>query len=116
MTNEIIAEFEAVFAKVKAALTPAVETVEADAEAIGSATLSYIKANGLEDLYQLALTIVGGAVAGTPWTATLAAVAAQGITDGKQLEQGAVAVVAAQAQADLISAGKLLAPVPSAAA
>lgn len=114
MTNHIIDEIKAGIAKLEAELAPAAETAEADAKAIGSAAFNYIKTNGLQDLYQIAMTIVGAAVSGTPWGTTLASITAQAVTDGKQIEQGAVAVVAAQAQADLIAAGSLLPPAAAA--
>lgn len=110
MSNPIIIEIETLLGKLKAAVTPAVETAEADVVSAGKATLDYIKTNGLQDLYQLALTAVAAAVPGASWTAVLASIEAQAVADGKQLASGATAVVAAQAQADLIAAGKLLAP------
>lgn len=110
MTNAIEAKIDQWIADFKAAITPAVTVVEADAETIGKASLSFIKTQGLQDLYKLALTLVGSAVAGAPWTATLAAITTAAVADGKEVAQGAVAVVAAQAQADLIAAGTLLPP------
>lgn len=85
--------------------------VEADIKAAGTATLNYIKTNGLQDLYQIALTVVAAAIPGASWATTLASIETQAVTDGKQLIAGASAVVASQAQADLIAVGKLLAPV-----
>lgn len=111
MTNAIIAEIETLFDKLKTALAPAEATAVADIETIGKSALDYIKTNGLQDLYQLALVAVSAMVPGASWSATLASIEAQAIADGKQLVQGATAVVAAQAQADLIAAGKLLPPV-----
>jgi hypothetical protein len=114
MTNAIIADAEALVEKIKAEFSPAVKIAENDAHDIVSKAWTYIKTNGLEDAYQIALTIVGGAVAGTPWVTTLAAVEAAVVEGGKAIEKGAVAVVAAQAQADLISVGTLLPPVATA--
>lgn len=115
MTAEIITEIESLFAKLKAAVTPAVDTAISDAETAGLSALNYIKTNGLQDAYQIALTVVGAAVAGSPWTATLASVEASIVTAGKSIAKGAVAVVSAQAQADLIAAGTLLPPVSATA-
>lgn len=114
MSVEIIAYLKSELSKFETAINPAKKIVENDLKAIGSSALNYIETNGLQDAYQIALTVVGAAAAGTPWTATLATIAAQAFTAGKSLEQGAIAVVAAQAQADLIAAGSLLPPVAKA--
>lgn len=116
MTAEFITEIEA-DAKalwLKISGNTAVKAVEADVEAIGTATVSYIKTNGLQDLYQLALGLLPTLV-GAPWGATLAALEAKALEMGKVLLTGASAIVASQAQADLIAAGKLIAPVATAA-
>lgn len=113
MTNSVLTWIETEWAKIKS--STAVQTAEADVENIGGAGWAWIKTNGLTDLYQLALTLVAAAVPGASWTALLASLTAQATADGKQLIAGAEAVVAAQAQADLISAGKLLPPVAAAA-
>ena len=73
---------DSVLAEIKTALTPIASTIKTDAKAIGSSALSYIETNGLQDAYQIALTVVGGAVAGTPWGSTLAAVTAAVVADG----------------------------------
>lgn len=93
---------------------PVVQTVVADAKDVESVSWNWLKTNGLQDLYQIALALVGAAVPGTNWTTILANIEAQAIADGKQLVAGASAVAAAQAQADLIAAGKLLPPVANA--
>lgn len=103
----LIAEFEG---------SSEVQAVETDVQAIGSTTLNYIKTNGLQDLYQIAMTLVAAALPGASWTGVLASIEAQAITDGKTLISGASAIVASQAQADLIAAGKLLPPVATAPA
>lgn len=116
MSNAIVTWLKAELAKFEA--NDVVQAVETDVEEAGKATLDYIKTNGLQDLYQIALTVVGAALPGGSWTGVLASIEAQAVTDGKQLIQGATAVVAAQAQADLIAAGKLAlptAPTPPAA-
>jgi hypothetical protein len=118
MTNiltEIVDDAKALAEKVESALTPAAKVVETDAEAIGSATLNFIKANGLQDLYQIALTVVAAMVPGASWTAALASIESQAVADGKQIVQGATAIVAGMAQTDLIAAGKLLPPTAAAA-
>lgn len=90
------------------------ETVKTDVEATVSASWSYIKTNGLQDAYQIALSAVQGAIAGTPWLTVLATIESQIVAAGKQIEKGALAIVGAQAQADLIAAGTLLPPVATA--
>lgn len=102
--QHFVDEIESVLAKWKA--VPVVGTVVTDVEEAASATVSYIKANGLQDVYQIALMLVGAMVPGASWTGVLAAIEAQALTDGKQLVAGASAIVAAQAQADLLAAGK----------
>lgn len=105
----IISWSENEWAKLKS--STAVETAVTNAENIGGAGWAYIKTNGWTDLYQIALTIVGAALPGASWGGILASIEAQAVTDGHNLVSGAAAVVAAQAQADLIAAGKLLPPV-----
>lgn len=108
--------FEHLLAEIKSIITkwetvPVVNTVVIDIEEAATATINYIKANGLQDLYQLALLAVTALAPGASWGAMLASLEAQALADGKKLVAGATAVVAAQAQADLIAAGKLLPPV-----
>jgi len=110
MTSAIIQDVEDFINKIKAEFKPEIKEVENDVKSAASATLAYIEKNGLQDAYQIAMTIVGAAVAGSPWGATLAAVEAAVVADGKTIEKGAVAVVSAQAQADLIAAGTIAAP------
>lgn len=118
MTWAIITDVENIPAEIKSwiSTSPVVQTIETDAEAIGTSALNFIKTNGLQDLYQIALTLVSAAIPGASWATTLSSIEAQAVTDGKQLVTGATAVVAAQAQADLIAAGKLVAPLPASAA
>ena len=108
MTNAIITWMETELAKLKA--SSAVQTVESDVESIGSSALAYIKTNGLTDLYQIAIAALTGAATGTPWTTIGATVVSQGETAGITIAKGAETIVLAQAQADLIAAGKLVAP------
>ena len=108
MTLAIITEIENLLAKLKS--NTVVETVETDVEAIGSAALGYIKTNGLQSLYQIALAVLTGAAAGTPWATIGATVVSQGEAAGISIAKGAESIVLAQAQADLIAAGKLVAP------
>lgn len=102
LQNEVI--------KLEAAFGPEVKAVEADAKAIGTATLNFIKTQGLQDLYQIALAALTGAATGTPWATVAATVVSQGEAAGMTIAKGAETIVLAQAQADLISAGKLIAP------
>ncbi len=114
MTSAVILDVEDFINKIKAEFQPEVKAVENDVKAAGSAALAYIEKNGLQDLYQIALTVVGAAATGTPWGTVLATVVSTAVTDGKAIEAGAVAVVTAQAQADLVAAGTLLPPVATA--
>ncbi len=108
----IVTWLENEWAKLKS--STAVETAVADVENIGGAGWAYVKTNGLQDIYQIALGVLAAAIPGASWTGILASVEAQAISAGKTLVTGAAAVVTAQAQADLISAGKLLPPVATA--
>ena len=110
MTSAIITDVDDFIAKIKAEFQPEVKAVENDVKSAASATLAYIEKNGLQDAYQIALTVVGAAVAGSPWGATLTAVTSAVVADGKTIESGAVAILASQAQADLIAAGTIAAP------
>ncbi len=114
MNSTILADAKALVAKLEGIFEPAAKVVVTDAEAVGSASWAYIKTNGLQDLYQIALTVVGAMTPGASWTAALASIEAQAVKSEKQLVSGATAIVASQAQADLIAAGKLLPPVASA--
>jgi hypothetical protein len=106
----ILAEAEAFLVNLRAHFAPEIKTVENEAHEIVNDAVSYIKVNGLQDLEQIALTLVAAMVPGTSWGAVLTAVRTQAVTDGVKLLQGAEAIVAAKAQADLIAAGKLVAP------
>lgn len=111
MTNHgvIINWLEDVIDKIKT--SPVTAVVEADVEQAATATVNYIKTNGLQDAYQIAMTVVAAALPGGTWTGVLASIEAQALAAGKALLSGSSAVLAAQAQADLIAAGKLIAPV-----
>ena len=111
MTNAIVDDAEALLAKIKAEFTPEVKDVENDLKDIGSATLNYIKTNGLQDVYQIALTVIGAMVPGASWATALASIETQAVSAGKTLATGTSAIVASMAQSDLIAAGKLIAPV-----
>lgn len=112
MTLEIITTLEndisGLFTKAKESAV--VQTVETDAVAIGTATLNYIKTNGLTDLYNIALALLAGAATGTPWATIGATVVSQGEAAGITIAKGAESIVLAMAQADLIAAGKIVAP------
>ena len=108
MTAEIITWLEGELTRLKGTAT--VQTVEADVTGIASATLNYIKSNGRTDLYQIALAALTGAATGTPWATIGATVVSQGEAAGITIAKGAESIVIAQAQADLIAQGKLVAP------
>lgn len=119
--ESLLQQAEEFFHNLKSHLSPA---VQADIKAVQNAghdlvnaAQSYIEKNGLQDLYAIALTLVGAMAPGASWAGTLAAIEAQAVADGKSLIQGAIGVVAAQAQADLLAAGKsagLPTPAPTA--
>lgn len=113
MSFDLVAELKSLLSRFEAA--PAVQTVETDVKDIASASWNWLKTNGMQDVYQIALTLVGGALPGASWMATIASVEAQAVTDGIALVKGTGAIAAAQAQADLIAAGKLLPPAAPAA-
>ncbi len=106
MSNEIIAWLESELAKFR----PEIKIVENDAHAIVSASVSYIEKNGLQALYGLATALLTGAVTGTPWAELGASLVTQAETAGIAIAKGAETIVLGQAQADLIAAGKLIAP------
>ena len=112
MTNIIITDIEedvdALVAKIKGSTTATV--IVQDVEDIGSATLNYIKNNGLTALYQIAMSALTGAATGTSFTAIGASVLAQGEAAGITIAKGAEGIVLAQAQADLVAAGTLISP------
>lgn len=110
-TSDIVTEGEAFFAKLKSVIGPAtVKTVQNDFHTAESAAWTYIKTNGLEDLYALAIVLLKGPAGVGGWSDLLAALLKQATADGKQIAAGAVAVVAAQAQADGIVSGNVAAP------
>ena len=61
-------------------------------------------------MYALAKAALLGAATGTPWATIAATVVTQGEAAGIQIAKGAETIVLAQAQADLIAAGNLVAP------
>lgn len=112
MTNILITDieedFDALVAKIKGSTTATV--IVQDGDAIGSATLTFIKTNALTDLYNIALAVLAGAATGTPWAELGATVVSQGEAAGIAIAKGAEAIVLGQAQVDLIAAGKLVSP------
>lgn len=113
MTNiltDIVNDFEAALSKLKGDAAPAVKVVENDAKAIGASALSYIKSNGLTDLYTIATGVLTTAMTGTPWATILASVVTKGEAAGITIAKGAEAIVVSQAQADMIAAFRLVSP------
>ena len=111
MTIEILDEAIAFIESLKAKLSPA---AQADVKAVQNAgheivtdAVSYIETNGLQDLETIASGVLTSVATGTPWATILASVKVAGEAAGKSLAAGAVAVVTAKAQADLIAVGKL---------
>lgn len=112
--TDIIAEGEAFLAKLRAEFSPEVKTVENDVHAVVTDAVSYIKVNGLQDLEQIALTLVTAMVPGTSWAALLASIKAQAITDGVALLDGSEDIVASKVKADLTAIGTVPALAPAA--
>jgi hypothetical protein len=110
MTSEVIAKIEAFFEEIKTDLQPVETEVVTDAKAIGTSALAYIKSNGLTELYSIAKSALLGLATGTPWATVAADVVSQGEAAGIAIAKGAETIVLAQAQADLIAAGTLVAP------
>ena len=108
MSNAITTWLKAELAKIEG--NSVVQAVETDAEAIGASALAYIKSNALASLYQIALSVLTGAATGTPWATIGATVVSQGEAAGITIAKGAESIVLAQAEADLIAQGKLIAP------
>jgi len=106
MTIEVITWLENELAKLKG--NTVVKAVETDVTSIGSATLNYIKTNGLQDLYQIAVNVLTSVTIGSPWSGIISAVESQAVADGKSILAGSSTIVTSIAQSDLLAAGKLL--------
>ncbi len=106
--SEIKADIAALYNKFQD--NPVVHEAETEAKAIGASAANFIKTQGLTDLYQIALAALTGAATGTPWATIGATVVSQGEQAGIAIAKGAESIVIAQAQADLIADGKLIAP------
>lgn len=116
MTAAILQDIEDFFTSLKTKYTPEIKTAENDAKAIGASALAYIETNGLKDLYAIATGVLTSIATDTPWGSVLATVVTQGEAAGIAIAKGAESVVVAQAQADLIAAGTITAPVSTSAA
>lgn len=90
---------------------PGIKIVENEFHEDAAAAWGYIQKNGLHDAYLLATTLLQGEAAATPWGVLLAQLGAEALKMGKDLVDGEKALILAQAQADLVAAGKLLPPV-----
>jgi len=112
MTNKFVQElkddFTAFYNKFQSA--PIVHETEVEVRAIGASALGYIEHNGLTALYSIALAALSGAATGTSWATIGATIVSQGEAAGITIAKGAEAIVLAQAQADLVAAGKLISP------
>lgn len=96
------------FSKLKSSTI--LHNVEEEGEALIQSGWNYIKTNGLMAAYTICVSVVKGAATGTPW-ATLCATAVEQIEQaGITIFKGAETIMMAQAQADLIAAGKIIAP------
>ena len=104
--TSILADAKALIVRLESEFQPEIKTAENDAHAVVTDAVSYIKVNGLQDLEQIALTLVAAMVPGASWTGVLAAIVAQAKTDGVKLLDGAEAIVAAKVQGDLLAIGK----------
>jgi hypothetical protein len=110
MTAAIFTEIEEFITGLRAKYATPIKTIENEGHSIVSDAVSYIEANGLTDLEAIAANVLTSVASGTPWPTILTAVKMAGEADGKTLAAGAVSVVTAKVQADLLAAGKLTTP------
>lgn len=106
MTTQIIQEIEDFVKGLREKWTPEAKEVENEVKDVVTDAVSYIKVNGLQDLEQIALTLVSAMVPGASWVGVLAGIKAQAVTDGVKLLDGAEGIVAAKVQSDLLAIGK----------
>ena len=111
----VLAWLKAEVVKLEAAAEPEIKAVENEAHVIITDAASYVKANALQDIEQLTITIVGAMLPGAPWAGVLAAIETQALAMGRQLVAGASDIVASKVKADLVAIGKLPASAPAAA-
>lgn len=118
MSIALIEEIETFLAGLKAKLSPeqkaAVKDIQNEGHAVVTDAATYIKANALQDLEQIAVGVLTSIASGTPWGAVLTAVEQQAVSAGKSILAGSVAVVTAKAQADLMAVGTIPTPAPAA--
>ena len=107
MTAAIFTEIEEFITGLRAKYATPIKTIENEGHSIVSDAVSYIEANGLQDLEAIATSVLTSVASGTPWKAILTGVETAAVAAGKTLLAGSVAVVTAKAQADLIAVGKL---------
>lgn len=115
MTNvaeNILEWIEAKWAALKSSTV--LSAAETDVKAIGGGAWAIITSTGAQDVYEIAVTALQAAVPGASWLGILESVGKEVLAAGKDIEAKVVAFVTAQAQADLIAAGKLAVPVASA--
>lgn len=112
MTWAIITEVEQIPDEIKQwfETSPLVQKVATEAEALELSGWNYIKTNGLQAGYQLAVELLTGAATGTPWLTLGADLLAKAEAAGIAILKGAESILLAQAQSDLIAAGQLIAP------
>lgn len=96
--------------KVEAEVKTVVKATATELKAIAGTGWNYIANHGLQALYALAQEALLAMQPGVGWTTLLVQLGKDAVQKGVKIVEGAEAVVAAQAQADLIAAGKLPAP------
>lgn len=112
MTNAIIADIEAGLARLKAVLEPIETTVVADATSIEQ----QIVAMGYPLIMQDALTLVTGALTGSPWAALVGTLIKTAENQGHTLVATAADAALNLAKAQLVVAGTVAPVIPVTAA
>lgn len=113
MSNEIITWLKATIAKLEGEAAPVVAEVKADAVDIKQ----WVVTNGYPLIMQDALTLVTGALTGSPWASLVGTLIKTAENQGHMLVSGAADVALNLAKAQLVVAGTVAptAPIPQAA-
>lgn len=110
--DEIIADAKALIAKIEGIATPVVTTVETDALSIEQ----QIVAMGYPLIMQDALTLITGALTGSPWSALVATLIKTAENQGHTIVAQAADSALNLAKAQLVVAGTVAPVVPTPAA
>src|ERR1035437_1269881 len=107
MTLAIITEIEGLLSKLKSTFSPAVaaevKAVENAGHELVSTSWEVLKTKGLQEAYAIVSAVVLSALAGTPWGVTLAGATVAVVAAGHDIAHAEIAMLASQAQADLIA-------------